>query len=1000
MRRNEMTVRRVTAMKRIWKRLSGVLLSICIAAAGACPYGAEALYDSTQDDLNGKLLFPGESIRTESAVRIGPDMTYAELAEGVWTNTDASRAYRVGTYTLEETGESGLTVTPEGYVVKVIGGTSSSDDGLSDTHRISEQVVSSDQGEEGNGDASLIQDLACYPEGSWVRITASDPGDGRTFGHWETQPQVYLEDAGASETAFVMPGEGIQVTAVFAEQATDSEADASGDSENPENPENTAETELPEEEAAAAEGGEENGDAAAAEGGEENADAAPAEGAEAPAEGAEAPAEVPAEGAEAPAADEEIWTDPDAMAEGGEENAEAAPAEGAEVTAEVPAEGAEAPAEITAEDAEAPAEGEEIWTDPDAMAESGEENAEAAPAEAPAEGAEVTAEGAGPDADGRWSVEITGGEGSGAYYPGEVVTVSIPEEQTDTFEYWETDLDTVWFEDAYASTTTFVMPEEAVHVKAVFNDEEDEASQEDGQSQEDAQSQEDGQSQEDAQSQEDGQAPENVGSPENEQSPENAVSPEAESSPEAEELPIEEQVPEDGQLMENEPAPEENAAAGENAEFDIVSTDSFNLDGAEENSAQVNSAATEEKTGINEGASPAEAEADAEEDSLGDEDEEAAAEEDAADDSEEDDEDTDEDIDEGEWEDETDEEDWEDDVDEANESVFGFEETGMTETEVTYDWNMVDDDSMGEADGVDFLPPDVEKSVTDQQLDVQVLDGSGSGMYAPGETVSIQARPAPEGYRFQYWSVLTGNVQLRDAYAPVTDFVMTDSAVQVRAVYELLSYSLTVQNGLGSGSFHKGDVVNITANWPDEGKEFASWSSPQPVINGVDRYYASITMPAADTVVTATYMDGPSSAYNRITGLENDGQYLKGTKLTFTAVGNGPDKENPNPGDFKWVPSAYQIGSVTGGWSGGEYTTSMAISATGRYTLTVTFVKQIFDGNTWTATSLTDQKSVSFDVVDVLAVQTGDTTPVIPLAIAAVAALAVILFIVFRRRRQ
>ena len=159
-------------------------------------------------------------------------------------------------------------------------------------------------------------------------------------------------------------------------------------------------------------------------------------------------------------------------------------------------------------------------------------------------------------------------------------------------------------------------------------------------------------------------------------------------------------------------------------------------------------------------------------------------------------------------------------------------------------------------------------------------------------------------------------------------------------------------------------------------------------------------MPAADTTVSASYQDGPSAAYNRIDGLTQGGEYLKDTKLTFTAVGNGPDKPNPNPGDFKWVPASYQIGTVSGGWSGLDFSTSMSISSAEQYTLTVVFVKQIFDGNTWTITSQTDQKSVTFYVVNALAVQTGDTTPILPFAVAAVAALAVIAGILIYRKKR
>ena len=84
-------------------------------------------YDAQTDSPEGKLLFPGDSIHTEGAVLVGPDRTYADLTEGIWTNTDPGRAYRVTGYHNEETGESGLLVNPEGYVVSVRGGVSFSE---------------------------------------------------------------------------------------------------------------------------------------------------------------------------------------------------------------------------------------------------------------------------------------------------------------------------------------------------------------------------------------------------------------------------------------------------------------------------------------------------------------------------------------------------------------------------------------------------------------------------------------------------------------------------------------------------------------------------------------------------------------------------------------------------------------------------------------------------------------------------------------------------------
>ena len=286
--------------------------------------------------------------------------------------------------------------------------------------------------------------------------------------------------------------------------------------------------------------------------------------------------------------------------------------------------------------------------------------------------------------------------------------------------------------------------------------------------------------------------------------------------------------------------------------------------------------------------------------------------------------------------------------------------------------------------------------------EVQVVNGSGSGTYQEGDYVEITANTPAEGYRFKNWTVITGDVELDDPNAAETGFIMPDEAVQVKANYEVIKYTLTVENGSGDGSYVKGENISLTADYPADGKVFAGWevTSNNASVSAADRYYSSITMPAANVTLKATYKDGPSPDYNEIQGISSGGEYLKGTRISFTAVGNGMSNSNPNPGDYRYRPSGYQIGSVSGNWNNAPYTTSMSINSVGQYTLSVIYTKDIFDGNSWVATGTTDTKSVSFYVVNALSVQTGDNSPIIPLVIAALAALAVIIILVVVRRRR
>ena len=248
-----------------------------------------------------------------------------------------------------------------------------------------------------------------------------------------------------------------------------------------------------------------------------------------------------------------------------------------------------------------------------------------------------------------------------------------------------------------------------------------------------------------------------------------------------------------------------------------------------------------------------------------------------------------------------------------------------------------------------------------QKNQVQVINGSGSGTYLEGEYVEIEADKAAEGQRFKKWTVITGDIELEDRKSEKTGFMMPDEAVQVKAVYEVIKYTLTVNNGNGSGSYVKGDKISLTANYPASGKVFDTWkvTSDNASVSAPDRYYSSITMPAADVIVEATYKDGPSPDYNEIQNILPGGEYLKGHTISF-----------------------------------------MEINTVGQYTLTVTYNKDIFDGSNWVADGTTVTKSVTFNVVNELSVKTGDNSPILALVITATIALVVIIALILLKNRR
>ena len=294
------------------------------------------------------------------------------------------------------------------------------------------------------------------------------------------------------------------------------------------------------------------------------------------------------------------------------------------------------------------------------------------------------------------------------------------------------------------------------------------------------------------------------------------------------------------------------------------------------------------------------------------------------------------------------------------------------------------------------------------EYNVTVNDGEANYPTAvSGTVVTITADEAPEGMEFDYWKVETGNVSLADSFSETTSFTMPMADVTVSAFYKLKEYKLTVENGTGSQQyFHLGDAVTISSNYPASGKEFNEWVATSGNVDFADstRWKTTFAMPASDVTVKATYKDGPSTNDNCILDIVSGGEYYTGATIKFTASGAGMGNTNPNPGDYRYRPTGYQIGNVTGSWNGSPYTTSMAIKAAGEYTLKVTYAKDVYDGSNWVADGTTDTKSVTFRViVKAAGVATGDETPLaVVIAIAAVSCILfiILLVVVIRRKRM
>ncbi len=103
------------------------------------------------------------------------------------------------------------------------------------------------------------------------------------------------------------------------------------------------------------------------------------------------------------------------------------------------------------------------------------------------------------------------------------------------------------------------------------------------------------------------------------------------------------------------------------------------------------------------------------------------------------------------------------------------------------------------------------------------------------------------------------------------------------------TYTLTVTSGTGSGGYGQGASVKITASTPATGKVFDKWTGDTADVAAVNASSTTVTMPAANIAVIATYKDQPlnnqpplvSAGADKAVSLPND------TLLSGTASDDG-----------------------------------------------------------------------------------------------------------------
>ena len=169
-------------------------------------------------------------------------------------------------------------------------------------------------------------------------------------------------------------------------------------------------------------------------------------------------------------------------------------------------------------------------------------------------------------------------------------------------------------------------------------------------------------------------------------------------------------------------------------------------------------------------------------------------------------------------------------------------------------------------------------TVMDTRYPLTVNNGTGSGTYTNGQRVAIAASNAPVGLAFNQWIGDTQYVNnVNSTNALVT---MSTNPVALTATYTDAKYTLTVNSGAGGGSYTNGTQVAIASAAPGFGLAFNKWTGSTQYLASVTASNTTVTMPALNIAVTATYTNAYTLTVIDGTG---SGSYTNGAQVAIWA---------------------------------------------------------------------------------------------------------------------
>lgn len=227
---------------------------------------------------------------------------------------------------------------------------------------------------------------------------------------------------------------------------------------------------------------------------------------------------------------------------------------------------------------------------------------------------------------------------------------------------------------------------------------------------------------------------------------------------------------------------------------------------------------------------------------------------------------------------------------------------------------------------------------------LEVKRGSGSGSYPEGMTVHATAHAPGEGYVFSGWSGTEGLTFLSGSASDIEiSFSMPEGGATIEATYTaVVTWTATVENGTGGGSYLPGTRVTITANPSTEpGQVFDKWEVTEGTVTLVSATDAttSFEMPGENVTVKAVYRHEHSYVWimdQEATETEKGWKHEECStcgdqkeRVEIPATGNEPDKPEPdkpdpdkpnpdNPNPDKPNPDKPKQDKPSGGSGGGS----------------------------------------------------------------------------------